>query len=279
MNESSDLRKVLLAYRLGNVSRHERDTLDEQIIGDEELNDRLAEAEYDLVDDYRAGRLTAADRNHLERAFSPSELARPTFGARPGAAALSAPRGRRIPWLSLASSAALVALAGVVLFTVHSRNSERAISLAHSTAGALPAAPYTSPNPEGSEPHSNAKRRATEASRAVALLVLEPTVARGDQGVVLALQSATKEVRVQWVLPTDVSATSFVLSVTEGGETLATSPQHGATQLVDGSRVVEFHLSPSVFSSHPANSRFLLIVAEKSTRATVGEFPVVLRRN
>jgi hypothetical protein len=279
MNESSDLRKMLLAYRLGNVSRHERDALDEQIIGDEELNDRLAEAEYDWVDDYRADRLTAADRSRVERAFSPSELARPTFGAGRGAAVLPAPRGRRLPWLSLASSAALVALAGAVLFTVHSRNSERAISLAHSTAVAPPAQSHPSPNPKGSEPQSNAKQRAAEASRAVALLVLEPTVARGDQGPVLALQSATKEVRVQWILPADVSASSFVLSVTEGGDTLATSLQDGAAQLIDGSRVVEFHLSPSVFSSHPANSRFLFVVAEKSTRATVGEFPVVLRRN
>lgn len=123
------------------------------------------------------------------------------------------------------------------------------------------------------------KQRAAAASPAVAILVLEPSVARGDQGAVLALQPSTTEVRVQWVVPTGISAASFALSVMTEGQTLATNFQHGPLQLIDGSRIAEFHLSASVFAGHPANSSFLFIVAAKPTRATVSEFQVILHRN
>ena len=43
--------------------------------------------------------------------------------------------------------------------------------------------------------------------------------------------------------------------------------------LVDGGRVAEFRLPASVFSAYPANSRFLFVVAEKSTGETRERVP------
>lgn len=147
MNESSDLRKLLLAYRLGELSRDEREALDERIIGDRELSDRLAEAEYDLLDDYRAGRLAVAERSCVKRGFLPSERTRMTLGAEPEAAVSPATHGGRSMWLALATAAALLLVTGVVLFTTHFRNSRGPASIAHSGAGASPAQSPSSPPP------------------------------------------------------------------------------------------------------------------------------------
>lgn len=152
MNESSDLRKLLLAYRLGELSRDEREALDERIIGDRELSDRLAEAEYDLLDDYRAGRLAVAERSCVKRGFLPSERTRMTLGAEPEAAVSPATHGGRSMWLALATAAALLLVTGVVLFTTHFRNSRGPASIAHSGAGASPAQSPSSPPPKAASP-------------------------------------------------------------------------------------------------------------------------------
>ncbi len=279
MSESSDPRELLLAYRLGDLSRPERDALDERMIADGELSDRLAEAEYDLLDDYHAGRLTAAERSRVERAFSPRELAHITLSVASGAAPSPVPRGRRLPWLTLATGTAFLAVVGGVLFSVHFRNSHVPTSVAHSGTGAPPAQTPSSPTPETGKPPSSKNQPAPAESAAVAILVLEPAITRGELGAVLTLRPSTAEVRVQCVLPAGTSGSSFVLSVTKNGNTLASNLQYGPIQLVNGSRVAEFHLSATVFAGHPANSRFLFVVTEKSTRATVSEYPVVLLGN
>ena len=74
MKGFTDLRQLLLAYKLGELSPEDREQLDERIICDQEFSDQIAEAAYDLLDDYRAGRLARALRRRVEKAFSPAEL-------------------------------------------------------------------------------------------------------------------------------------------------------------------------------------------------------------
>ena len=188
MKDSADLREILLAYRLGKVSRRERQALDARIIGDGEWSDRLADVEYDLLDDYRGGRLTATDRNRVERAFLPGELTRLPWGAG-SRTKLWRDRMSRRSWLSLATSAATPGLSPQLRCSHQfprlpcAASSSSILKRArHRRCRRLRRTPKPASRNRGMKPH------VAVASPAMAVLVLEPAVARGDRGAVLALQ-------------------------------------------------------------------------------------------
>ena len=287
MNDSSDLRQLLLAYKLGELPTAERSELEERMFNDETFSDRLEEAEYDLIDDYRAHRLSTADRPRVEKSFSREQLMRalppatsPTHHRlqsravhqslqQPPNVSLSASAWPRLR-LSLAA-AVLVLLAATSWFLVSRHVQERASNYVAATSAATgaPASPpvaaesgapsaYPLPNPA-----------------ATAVLLLGPEVTRGAPTVDLQLSPAVTTLRVQWVVPQQERGTAFCLSVTKNGKALRTVAQQGGLQNIGGSRVAEFLLDAPDMSRQKKDARYLFVVsAAVSPRDVVGEYAV-----
>ena len=114
MKGPTDLRQLLLAYKLGQLSPKDREELDERIICDQDFSDQIAEAAYDVVDDYRAGRLERAERRRVEKAFPRAEL---QGGSDPGFELAKTPDRRRMRWFPIAiASFACLSMGLLALF-------------------------------------------------------------------------------------------------------------------------------------------------------------------
>lgn len=279
MTETSDFRELLLNYKLRKLSAEDRERFDEQMIGRQEFSDRLAEAEYDLLDDYRSGRLTPAQALRVKQAFSPDEL-KHGRGATREDSTTSQPAeqriGMRLARLAVAASILAVAtgLLALYLHEQHSRsahvNPQGPPALTHVPA---PAPQIASTPPEGSS------RSTEQMSGAFATLLLDPAIARGAVASVLELPRSVKAVRVQWVVPPALSAQTFSLSVTKSGAVLTTVSQHGGLQSAGGIRFAEFDIGADIFAPYPGNARFLFIVyAGGQQHNAVAEISTIVRK-
>jgi hypothetical protein len=270
MNDSSDLRQLLLAYKLGELPTAERSELEERMFNDETFSDRLEEAEYDLIDDYRAHRLSTADRPRVEKSFSREQLMR----ALPPAASPLQPSSNfslstsawprfRLPL----AAAALVMLTATSWFLVSRHVRER-----ESNHVAVTHAPASPPAASGDNTPTS---HTLPNSAATAVLLLGPEITRGAPTVELQLSPAVTTLRVQWVVPPQESGAAFHLSVTKNGKVLKTVRQHGALQDVGGSRVAEFLLDAPDMSRQKKDAHYLFVVsAAVSHRDVVGEYSV-----
>lgn len=274
MNGFTDLRQLLLAYKLGELSSKDRDQMDERIICDQEFSDQIAEAAYDVLDDYRAGRLARAQRRRVEKAFSPAEL---RSGSGRGFELPKTPAPATQRWFPIGiASLACLAISLLLLFIhLHKASVPAPISATHSAEKPGPQSPSATPV----APSGSGSPTAPQSSRQLlAVLVLRSAVARGGTAPVLELNSSTKVVRVQWVVPDDSTARAFTLSVTREGVILKTIAQRRNLQKIGGNFEAEFDLAPGVFAKSPEDSRFLFIVyTNDAPRTAVGEYPVIVR--
>lgn len=277
MTDTSDFRELLLDYKLKTLSAEERERFDEQMLGHREFSDRLAEAEYDLLDDYRSGRLTPAQALRVKRAFSPQELkGGPVSAKQVSTKSVRATRaGMRLALPAVAGSILAVA-AGLLTFHFYKHGSS---SLANTQrTPALAQNPAPAPQNAAAPPGESSKNP-VQTSGAVATLLLDPSIARGAGASVLDLGHAVKAVRVQWIVPPAISGRTFSLSVTHSGSVLATVSQRRGFQRAGRSRFAEFDLDAGIFAQYPENTRFLLIVYQDGAhRTAVAENPVILRK-
>jgi hypothetical protein len=271
MKEFADLRQLLLAYRLGELSVNDREQLDERLIGDQDFSDRIAEAEYDLIDDYRTGRLTPVERRRVEKAFSSMEL-------QPASARSSdtskAPAPLSVRWLPLGAASMTCVLAALLLaIYFYKTQSLSPVAVSHPTQQPQQPAPSVtavSPSTSGSA------QVKPGAGHSLAVLLLQPVV-RGAVAPVLKLWPATQTVRVQWVVPEGAAAQSFTLSVTRKGTILGTIAQKAPLRRIGNSLVAEFDLPPAVFAKAPQNAQFLFVVSTgDASRTAMGEYPVMV---
>lgn len=276
MKDFADLRQLLLAYRLGELSPEDREHLDEHIVSDQEFSDRIADAEYDLLDDYCGGRLARTERRRVEKAFSPGELRSSSALSlqRPGAPAR--PSGAVSRWLSLGIASLVLVSAGLLLLLIHLHKAQAPAPMA-TTRPAQDTGPQAPPIPVPTAGHDSTPS-ARGASHLLAVLLLQPAIARGETTSVLELAHSTQVVRVQWVVPDDVTARKFTLSVTRGGAVLKTIAQRGTLQVIGGSLAAEFDLAANVFAKSPEDARFLFILyTDDAPHSVVGEYPVIVR--
>ena len=116
MNGFTDLRQLLLAYKLGELSPEDREQLDERIICDQDFSDQIAEAAYDVLDDYRAGRLARAERRRVEKAFSRAEL---QGGSDRGFELPKTPARATLRWFPLGIASLACLSMGLLLLFIH----------------------------------------------------------------------------------------------------------------------------------------------------------------
>lgn len=272
MSISPNVRELLLAYLLGELSLEGRHALDERMLMEQEFSDQMQDAQYDLIDDYRAGRLTPEERRRVEAALPKKELLQgiSTSTEKPISSALPMPRSGvsrfKFLWAATAVSITVLALAGW-LFLSRSVQPIRRTTEHMARGHAAPPA-----NTPALSPSSG-----THDTTAVLLLASDAT--RGAEGVALNLELSTKDILVQWVA--SPSATGrFRLLVSKNGKILSTVYQDGNAKLVAGRKVLEFHVPPSAFRSHASESMFLVVIQTSNAPYSVeAQFPVSVSRH
>jgi hypothetical protein len=241
MNEADHLRELLLGYKLGRLSEDERERVEERIFSEPEFSGMLEDAEYDLLDDYRSGRLTGGDRTRVELGFSPDEHARSMAIPVNKSAA---PRRRRqllLPLFALSLAAAIVV--AMVFIPVRRRGSPPSAGNPHQ-----PAQTAKAPNPAvGASPQDQ-----------VATLLLTPDITRDDSTLQLELTPTTSRVRVQWMVPAQISGMAFSLSVSQASGPVLASENDMDIHVINGQRIAEFSVSPAVFRA--SSGEYLLTV-------------------
>ncbi len=274
MNGSTDLRQLLLAYKLGELSTEDREQLDERIICDQDFSDQVAEAAYDVLDDYRAGRLARAQRRRVEKAFSPAEL---QGGSDRRFLLPKTPARATLRWLPLGIASLACVSMGLVLLFIHLHRAPAPVpnAAAHSTG-------KPSPQPSSATrvgpPGSGSSTATHGSSRSLAVLLLQSAVARGGTSAVLKLDPSTQVVRVHWVVPDGLTTRAFTLSVTRGGVILKTTAQRRDLQKIGGNLEAEFDLAPGIFAKPSEDARFLFVVyTDDAAHTAVGEYPVTVR--
>ena len=250
MKQRNNLRELLLDYKLGEMKQKHRDRFDERIFQDPEFSEMLEEAEFDLLDDYRAGRLSAAMKGRVERAFSPSELAGPPLSpAQSSPPPAPTPRrpGMLLPAFALTCSALIVA---GILFVSH-RDVLR--SLAGSARRSNPASNLAVPS------------ASVEPQAAVASLLLTDEVVRDGSALQLRLAPETRIVRMQWVVPAGTKGSAFALSVVAAPYLPCATVESSSVSTLDNQQVAEFTVPANIFCA--SGDRYLLSIRSAPAHA------------
>jgi hypothetical protein len=282
MKEPADLRQLLLAYRLGELSPEERERLDERMIGDQEFSDQIAEAEYDLIDDYRANRLAPAQNRRVEKAFASAELVRRpasiSRGSKAPAKVQAAPSVNLFPWRLVGAALLACSLVGALLVVIHLQKTRTVapVAVSHPAQNPEPKLPDGTSVP----PTASVPAQSEPGADQVAVLVLLPAIGRGTQAPVLELQPSTEAVRVQWIVPDGSTAEAYTLSITREGTTLQTIAQHGPLRKLGDSLVAEFDFAPAEFVMPTADVQLLFSIRTvDAPHSEVGEYPVMVRHS
>jgi hypothetical protein len=272
MKDFADLRQLLLAYKLGELSPEDREQLDERIICDQVFSDQIAEAGYDLLDDYRAGRLARAQLRRVEKAFSRTEL---WSGSDREFGVPKEPLPVRPRWFPLGIVSLACLSMGLLLLFIYLHRVPAPASATHSAEKPGPQSPSKTPVAPSGSGASTAKQSSNES---LAVLLLQPAVARDGASSVLELAPSTQVVRVQWVVPEGVTAPAFTLSVAREGVILKTIGQRRNLQKIGRDLVAEFDLAPGVIAMSPKEARFLFVVSTDDAQHTAeGDYPVIVR--
>jgi hypothetical protein len=215
LNSSTDFRKLLPNYLLGELSPEEVAEIDEKYLFDESFADALEGAQRDLLDSLAAGELSANERKRVEEALAQI----PQYeGALRVARALHAkqeksrPAERRLhngfrrPYWIWAAAAVVLCAATLAIFV--SRQSNVISPPRPQTAGTMPAPSTVSPIQQGG------------AQDEVAFVVLlSPEVSRdADAPLSLAIPASTRFIEFQIVLPASKEKTRYEVSVSSNSK-------------------------------------------------------------
>lgn len=269
MNDAAEARRVLLAYLLGELPEEERRAIDERVLSDQDFSDELREAQFDLIEDYHAGRLSSQERRRADAAFSAERLRQEPSLAR--ASALSSALQPRVagkvphPWLrwSVAAGMLVLCVVGGWFLVSHFALERRSLTARDSVSPADAGKPVAAPASGGT----------------TAVVLLAADAMRGAGSPTLELRPSTRSILVQWVVPAGTGAERFSLSVGEGHGILATVRQDGDRQSIDGHEVVSFRLDrSSLAAATPGSQLLMLIRSTDPSRPSEAEFTVSLSR-
>ena len=283
MNDSTNPRSLLLGYLLDELPPGERERVEERMLQERAFSDQLQEAEYDLADDYHAGRLSRSERIRVEKAFSRERLAEIASISGEWSTLRNTPKEESRSTheraaLRLAPAILAVAALAVGVFYVHLRQekSARTASIAGSAATQSSPRGLTGSAPPGLQP---APASAASELTATASLVLSGESMRGPGSLLLELRPSTRRVQVQWVVPGSTTDGAFRLSILHDNSTMITAEQ-AAFQKIDGRQIAMFNVDASVFDKGSTESHLLFVIRTATVAHSIeGEYPVlVLRR-
>lgn len=271
MNSATNPRQLILAYLLGELPVEDRRAVEMRMVSDRAFSHNIRQAEHDMLEDYRTHRVSAEEKRRIEEAFAREHLflglpirLEPPRPAAPRAAALLHTRNWRW-WLRLS-----VATAGLILMVAAAwigvRYLQPRVALPKTVQRALPLA-------------TSAVNGTILGGRAneTAVLLLAPAVADGVSGATLHLRPTIHSVRVAWVVPANVVARTFELSVLRGQTLLSTIRQHNGLREIGGSREADFRVDTTVFSGYQQHPGFLFeIRAVEHPNMVVAEYPVTV---
>ena len=270
MNPVSNPRQLVLSYLLGEMPLEERRAVEVQMVSDPGFSHHIRQAELELIEDYRASRMSAEERERVEQAFArehlflglPIRLEPPP----PSATSLPLPHSRRWHWwvrLTLAT-------AGIILFV----------------AAAWIAFRYL--RPHDALPRSLRKEYPVASSavnpfapkaldHATTVLLLAPAVTHGTASAALQLRPGIQTVRVAWVVPANIVARTFSISIFRGSARLATVRQHNALHVIGGSRVAYFRVDAGIFQGYEKHPSYRFeIRAVEHPDMVLAEYPVTV---
>lgn len=274
MNVPNEFQQLLLRYRLDELPPDERSAVDNSLIVDQEFSDSLQEAQYDLIDAYVVGQLPVEVRRRVEQAMfcnhdgqSALSMARAMqdrrrllgesadggiFRAKQHHTA-PPPASRSARIIFLTSSVAACILLLLVILRLHQSplrheaqeppNVSPPKALASANAGAsatqAPMAAGRLPIPKTSS--ASAARPVIRPSDVLAVAMPISTV-RGAEVIDIVLHPGTRQVEVQWPIPSDSSATAYSLEIASDKSGITLVPQHGSLDSIDNLRLANFLL-------------------------------------
>jgi Putative zinc-finger len=206
LNSSTDFRKRLPRYLLGELSPEEIAEIDEKYLGDDSFADALEESRHDLLDRLVAGELSANERSRVEKLLAQMpqyegalRVAR-ALHARQGGSRTTERKVRtrvRRPFWIWAAATVVLSLATLAVFV--KRHSNLISPQTLRTSGTMPAPSTVSPT----------HRQGAEDELAFVVL-LSPEVSRGADGPEsVAIPGAARYVEFQIVLPASNEKTRY----------------------------------------------------------------------
>jgi hypothetical protein len=269
MNQSAKLRPLVLAYLLGELSPEEHRAIEERMLVDRAFADQLQGAEYDLIGDYQAHRLNEGERGRVEQAFTREQLSlRSSAAPDTPASRRSWRRSGTWLWVSLAVAVTLAVAGWLIAF--------RSLPW-RAGLGPIGRASSTLPLPGAGNVPMPSANIGQSADNGTVVLLLTPTVARSTDSAALELRPLIHSVHVRWIVPPNVSARRFRLTVLQNGKLLTTVRQHDALQEIGGSHVAEFHLAATVFAGDVGNPAYRFAIrASGNPRSDVADYSVVV---
>lgn len=263
----SQFQDLLLAYLLDELPPRRRSQVETKMLADEDFLAALKDAQYDLLDAYAAGDLPEAQRERVYRALVANSAAEARFaqvlqrrvgGVRsaaagsskayeivarsadtrplPGAAAKKEGEAKSwwVPWklrLLIPTAALLVLSAAIGFLVIHRAGRQTAVTAF--PGGSLPA-PKSPPTQQASN-RSEAGGKSTfpiaprPADRQILTFLLPDTLrGTGNGASRTKLFPETKFLRVEWLLPPDLSADEarqLQLEVADRNKVVATIPR------------------------------------------------------
>ena len=205
LNSSTDFRKLLPRYLVGELSPEQTAEIDEKYLFDDFFADALEEARLDLLDSLAAGELSANERSRVERALAQI----PQYeGALRVARALRAKQEesrpahrqvRRTYWI-WATAAVVLCVATLVIFV--KRQTSVTSPQMPQTSGTIPAPSTVSPTQQDG------------AQELAFVVLLSPEVSRGtDAHSSFAIPGNVRFVEFQIVLSATKEKTRYEVSV------------------------------------------------------------------
>lgn len=272
MNVPNEFQQLLLRYRLDELPPDERSAVDNSLIVDQEFSDSLQEAQYDLIDAYVVGQLPVEVRRRVEQAMfcnhdgqSALSMARAMqdrrrlLGASADGGIFRAKQHHTAPTpasssariIFLTSSLAACILLLLVVFRLHQSplryeaqeppnvSPPKAVASANAGATQVPTATGRLPIPKTNS--ASAARTVVRPSDVLAV-AMPISAVRGADVIDILLRPGTRQVEVQWPIPSDSSATTYSLEIASDKSGITLVPQHGSLDSIDNLHLANFLL-------------------------------------
>jgi hypothetical protein len=299
MNSPLEYREALLRYALDEMLADERAKIDEALITDPEFSDAFQEARCDLIDAYVADELTPEARKRVERAFfsiqdgqtalsmaldmrsrdvAQGEMGATVLDVRDKKKTAAQTRGRNIRVAFFVSTVATLAACFLLAFVLfHARQAS------HAPSTALPAqadntvvgehGPVRPPVPLNP---AAAKHGAVPKENSVLAVAMPMGAVRGIQSVPIRIRPGARQIKVQWPVPSDSTASGHMLEISTGQSIVLAVPQDGPVLRIEGIRVANFLLPAGKLSD--GKFLFRLVTAGPSGHSLLAEVPVHISR-
>jgi hypothetical protein len=272
LNSSTESRKLLPRYLLGELSTEELAKIDEKYLFDDSFADALEEARRDLLDSLAAGELRGNERKRVEKAL---EQIPQYEGALKVARALHAKQeqsrpaerqrreGMRRPYWISAAAAVVLCVATLAFFVKRQSNI------------VSPQTPQTSSTTPAPSTVSPTQRHGAQDELAFVVL-LSPNVSRGaDAPLSFAIPGTARYVEFQIVLPASNEKTQYEVRVSSDSKKEPLIISDLEARSLGLQRYLEFR---ALADSLPTGNYSVHVFAETMARPLLARYDVKLKQ-